>query len=201
MALAQIRPEGLLAAHVSFLLVVPEKVPANPTPEEKIAYDRLALFWEEESGYFKQQSTRPQTLGYSLADSAAGQAMWLYEKYRAWSDNQGEPEDAFTTTQMLDAISIYWFTNSAASSSRMYWEMTHGSQPFAFSAGKVELPMAATRYRKDSVVAAPKAWAEALWPNLYYWNEAEKGNHWGAWEDPGFFSLEMRKRSRIPRGH
>ena len=127
------------------------------------------------AGYFREQATRPQTVSYALADSPVGQAMWLYEKFQAWTDNKGDPEDALAVDQMLDDITLYWLTDTAASSARIYWQNSQG-KPAGFSAGRIELPMAATIFPKE-IYRAPKAWAEAVWPNLIYWNEVDRGGH------------------------
>jgi len=189
-ALGHVRPEGLVAAHMNWPLVFPEKFPDNPTPVEKAAMDAAMKFANEQFGYFKEQATRPQTIGYALADSPAGQATWIYEKFQAWTDNHGEPEDALTIDEMLDDISLYWFTDTAASSARIYWENARNGG--GFDAGRIELPMAATIFPKE-IYRAPKAWAEAHWPNLFYWNEVDKGGHFAAFEQPALFSQEMRK--------
>src|SRR5690349_24175446 len=115
-ALAHQLLQGLIAAHVNWQFVFPEKLPDNPTPAERRAIDRALWFANEQSGYFREQATRPQTIGYPLADSAAGQALWIYEKFQAWTDNRGNPEDELSIDAMLDDISLYWFTDSAASS-------------------------------------------------------------------------------------
>jgi len=104
---------------VNWQFVFPEKLPENPTPAERKAIDRAALFTNDQSGYFREQGTRPQTIGYPLADSAAGQALWIYEKFQAWTDNHGNPEDELSVDAMLDDISLYWFTDTAASSARI----------------------------------------------------------------------------------
>jgi epoxide hydrolase len=127
-ALARLRPPGLIAAHVNWPFVFPSKLPENPTPAEKRAFERAAWFQGEQSGYFREQATRPQTIGYALADSAAGQALWIYEKFQAWTDNRGNPEDALSIDAMLDDVSLYWFTNTAASSARIYWENTQSGR-------------------------------------------------------------------------
>jgi len=196
-ALAQLRPQGLIAAHVNWQFVFPEKLPDKPTPAEKKAMDRASWFANEQSGYFREQATRPQTIGYSLADSAAGQALWIYEKFQAWTDNHGNPEDALSLNAMLDNISLYWFTDTAASSARIYWENTRGG--FATpSRGRIELPMAASVFPHE-IFTPPKAWAEALWPNLFYWNELDKGGHFAAFEQPSLFTDELRKAFRSKR--
>lgn len=189
-ALGHIRPEGLVAAHVNWPLVFPEKFPENPTPEEQRAIEAAGNFANDQFGYFKEQATRPQTIGYALADSPTGQAMWIYEKFQAWTDNDGKVEDVLSRDEMLDDISLYWFTNTAASSARIYWENARNSG--GFDAGRIELPMAATIFPKE-IYRAPKAWAEAHWPNLFYWNEVDKGGHFAAFEQPQLFSEEMRK--------
>jgi pimeloyl-ACP methyl ester carboxylesterase len=195
-ALGHVRPEGLVAAHVNWPLVFPEKFPENPTPEEKAAMDAAMKFANEQFGYFKEQATRPQTIGYALADSPVGQATWIYEKFQAWTDNRGEPEDALTVNEMLDDISLYWFTDTAASSARIYWENARNGG--GFDAGRIELPMAATIFPKE-IYRAPKTWAEAHWPNLIYWNEVDKGGHFAAFEQPDLFAQEMRNAFKTIR--
>jgi pimeloyl-ACP methyl ester carboxylesterase len=197
-ALAHLRPPGLIAAHVNWPFVFPSKLPENPTPAEKRAFERAAWFQGEQSGYFREQATRPQTIGYAVADSAAGQALWIYEKFQAWTDNRGTPEDALSIDAMLDDISLYWFTNTAASSARIYWENTQGGRA-GLSAGRIELPMAASIFPRE-IFCPPREWAEALWPNLFYWNELDKGGHFAAFEQPKLFAAEMRNAFKSRRG-
>jgi pimeloyl-ACP methyl ester carboxylesterase len=197
-ALARQRPAGLIAAHVNWQFVFPEKLPEHPTPAEQKAIDRAALFGNDQSGYFREQGTRPQTIGYSLTDSAAGQAMWIYEKFYSWTDNHGNPEDELSVDAMLDDISLYWFTDTAASSARIYWENTRSGKA-GLSGGRIELPMAASVFPHE-IFCPPKAWAEALWPNLFYWNELDKGGHFAAFEQPKLFTEELRKAFRSRRG-
>ena len=196
-ALAHLRPPGLIAAHVNWPFVFPPKLPENPTPTEKRAFERAAWFLGEQSGYFREQGTRPQTIGYALADSAAGQALWIYEKFQAWTDNRGDPEDTLSIDAMLDDISLYWFTDAAASSARIYWENTRSSRA-SFSAGRIELPMAASIFPRE-IFCPPREWAEALWPNLFYWNELDKGGHFAAFEQPQLFAGEMRNAFKSRR--
>lgn len=196
-ALAHARPEGLIAAHVNWPFVFPATLPANPTPAEKRALDSATRFSDDQSGYFKMQATRPQTIGYALADSPAGQALWIYEKFQAWTDNKGRPEDALALDAMLDDISLYWFTDTAASSARIYWENTRSGLA-SFASGRIDLPMAASIFPHE-IFTPPKAWAEASWPNLFYWNEVERGGHFAAFEQPALFVEEMRKAFRSRR--
>jgi len=182
---------------VNWQFVFPEKLPEKPTPAEQKAIDRAALFANDQSGYFREQGTRPQTIGYPLTDSAAGQALWIYEKFQAWTDNHGNPEDALSVDAMLDDISLYWFTDSAASSARIYWENTRSGKA-GLSGGRIELPMAASVFPHE-IFCPPKAWAEALWPNLFYWNEVDRGGHFAAFEQPKLFTDELRKAFRSRR--
>lgn len=189
-ALGHVRPAGLVAAHVNWPLVIPAQPPATLTPQQQACMAAIGAFLNDQFGYFKQQGTRPQTVGYTLADSPIGQATWIYEKFQAWTDNHGNPEDALSIDQMLDDISLYWFTDSAASSARIYWENTRNGG--GFDAGTIELPMAATIFPRE-IYRAPKDWAQARWPNMFYWNEVDRGGHFAAFEQPQLFAEEMRR--------
>ena len=189
--LAQRKPSGLIAAHVNLPLVFPEETPANPTAEEQNALEDMSLLSRDGSGYAFLQGTRPQTLSYGLADSPVAQAMWIYEKLQAWSDNDGDVQKALSVDSMLDDISLYWFTNTAGSSARFYWEVFRTG--FSnYSAGHIDLPMAATTFPRE-FYHAPRIWAEAAWPNLFYWSSAPHGGHFAAWEQPEIFAAELRK--------
>jgi pimeloyl-ACP methyl ester carboxylesterase len=195
--LAQMRPPGLVAAHTNWPYVFPAQKPAYPTPAEATAYADLQRFLDQQTGYAKEQQTRPQTVGYSLADSPTGQAAWIYEKFQAWTDNHGQPEDALSTDAMLDDITLYWLTDSAASSARFYLENVKPGPP-SYSAGRIELPMAASIFPKE-IYRPPRAWAEALWPNLIHWNELDRGGHFAAFEQPELFVEELRRAFRNTR--
>lgn len=189
--LAQRKPEGLIAAHVNLPLVFPKTAPAKPTPEEQLAFNAMSKLGSEGSAYAIQQGTRPQTLSYGLADSPAAQAMWIFEKLQSWSDNNGNIQDALSIDAVLDDISLYWFTNTAASSARFYWEVFRTG--FSnYSAGQIEIPMAATTFPRE-FYQTPRSWAEAAWQNLYYWGSASRGGHFAAWEQPEIFVAEVRQ--------
>jgi pimeloyl-ACP methyl ester carboxylesterase len=194
--LAKQRPQGLVAAHVNWQFVYDEVPRPNPTAAEKIALDGMSKFTGDGVGYFREMGTRPQTIGYALADSPLGLATWIYEKFQAWTDNRGNPEDALSLEEMLDDISLYWFTNTGASSGRIYWE--NAPQGPGFNFGTIELPMAATVFPHE-IWRAPRAWAEQMWPNLFYWNEVDRGGHFAAFEQPEIFSQELRKAFRSVR--
>jgi len=190
-ALGHLVPPGLAGIHLNWQFVFPTEMPEHLSFEEQRAVDGAKRFLGDGNGYFRQQATRPQTIGYALSDSPAGQAMWIYEKFYSWTDNNGSPEDALSRDQMLDDISLYWFTNTAASSARIYWENKGSS----FSGGKLTLPVAATVFPRE-IYRAPKSWAELTYSNLIYWNEAEHGGHFAAFEQPDIFVEEMRSAFR-----
>lgn len=164
---------------------------ADPTPQEVAAFEALGHYDKWDSGYSKQQSTRPQTIGYGLADSPAGQAAWIAEKMWAWTDCDGHPENALTRDEILDNISVYWFTNSAASSARLYWES------FAdFGEGVVAIPTGCSIFPKE-IIRCSRRWAEQRYTAIGYWNELEKGGHFAAWEQPESYVSEIRSAFRV----
>ena len=215
--MARHAPEGLLGIHVTTLLgaierpptpnmqtAVPPEVanalkngepaPAGLSAEERIAYEGAKNFAARGSGFRAIQGTRPETIGYSLADSPVGLAAWFYEKFAEWTDTDGEPERALTKDEMLDDITLYWLTNTAASSARIYWE----DNAHKTKAGEVSIPAAVSRFPRE-IIPVPRRWAERAYPNLVYFNELEKGGHFAAWEQPELFAGEMRAAFRSLR--
>jgi pimeloyl-ACP methyl ester carboxylesterase len=187
-AIGVIRPAACAAIHVNMPLVFPGLQEAGElTDKEKSYLAGLSYYQEKDSGYSKQQSTRPQSLGYGLVDSPAAQAAWIYEKLWAWTDNQGSPEDALTQDEMLDNIMMYWLPATGASSARLYWE-SFGS----FGSVKLELPAGGSVYPKE-IFRASRRWAEKVWTNIIHWNEMEKGGHFAAWEQPKLYVGEIRE--------
>jgi pimeloyl-ACP methyl ester carboxylesterase len=205
-ALASQRPPGLVAAHVNLPLVAPDVLPSRPSKEEQIALESIDLFLDRKAGYADQMNTRPQTIGYALNDSPLALAMWMYEKFGEWTDNRGHPEDALSRDQMLDDISLYWFTGTGTTSARLYWESCSGKtirEHTFFSSGRasserIELPMAASISPRENYIA-PRAWAEAAWPNLFYWHELDRGGHFAAFEQPELFASEVWQAFRTFR--
>lgn len=192
--LGHMKPQGLAGVHLSWPFVFPETVPGTLTPDEQRAVDAVARFGREESGYLQLQGTRPQTLAYGLADSPAGQAAWIYEKIQAWSDSQGDAQALLGRDAILDNITLYWLTNTAASSGRIYWDNRGGS----FVGGRLDLPVAASVFPHD-IYRAPKSWAQQSYPQLIHWNELPRGGHFAAWEQPALFAQEMRDGFRTLR--
>jgi pimeloyl-ACP methyl ester carboxylesterase len=194
--LAQQKPPGLAAIHLTFPQVAPEKMPATPTEKEARAADQLKRFKDNNFGYFIEQATKPQTVAYGLADSPAGQAAWIYQHFYNVTDNRGNPEDALSFDDMLNEITLYWLTNSAASSARFYLEQRE--QVAKPNLGSVELPVGCSIFPRD-VYQAPRSWAERLFPNLMYWNELDRGGHFASLEQPALFTQELRNCFRSLR--
>ena len=194
-------PEGLLGIHINMPGTLPPDVlrhllnfdpaPTELSDREKIAYDRLLHFYRDGFGYAAMMNQSPQTIGYALADSPVAMAAYYYDKFAEWTDTGGEPEKVLTNDEMLDAISLYWLTNTGTSSSRSYWEGAQaGGGPFnAFDIPT--LPVAVTIFPAE-IYRAPKSWGEKSFGNIIHWNEVEKGGHFAAWEQPELFSAELR---------
>jgi len=158
----------------------------DPTDEEKSALEGLTYYQEWDSGYSKQQSTRPQTLGYGLVDSPVGQMAWIIEKFWSWMDCDGHPENTLTRDELLDNVMLYWLTASGASSARLYWE-SFGS----FGGGdKVELPTGVASFPKE-IIRSPRRWCEESY-NITHWTTMPRGGHFGAFEQPELFINDLR---------
>lgn len=159
----------------------------NPTPAELKALGALKHYQDWDSGYSKQQQTRPQTVGYGLVDSPAGLAGWILEKIWAWTDNAGSPWDALSRDQVLDNIMLYWLPRNGASSARLYWE-SFGS----FAPQEIVIPVAASAFPRE-ILPTPRRWAERNYRQLVHWGDIERGGHFAAWEQPQAFVQELRK--------
>jgi len=159
---------------------------ANPTAEEKQALAALAYHRKWGTGYSKQQSTRPQTLGYGLVDSPVGQLAWIVEKFWAWMDCDGNPENVLTRDELLDNVMVYWVTGTGASSARLYWE--------SFGAwgqmDRVELPTGIAAFPGE-VLGAPRSWCEPVY-NITHWTTMPRGGHFAAFEQPELFVDDVR---------
>ena len=181
--------------HVNMPFAPPTKEALeNPSERDKIAFEGLNYYQEWGSGYSKQQSTRPQTLGYGLVDSPIGQASWIIEKFYEWTDCDGHPENIFTKEELLDNVMFYWLTKSASSSARLYWESfgSFGGNPEE----KLEIPIGCSIFPKE-ISRTPRSWAEQVYSNIVYWNELEKGGHFAAFEQPQIFLDEIRKSFKL----
>jgi pimeloyl-ACP methyl ester carboxylesterase len=193
-------PEGLVGIHMT-LLVTTLGAPTPPpgdTEEERAALDAINTFTTSGFGYFLEQSTRPQTIGYALLDSPVALAAWMldhdtdsyYKISRAFLDD--EPSGNLTRDNILDNITLYWLTGTGASAARWYWELGRAQ---ALAAGQappeVSLPVGFTTFPGE-IFRAPRSWVESSYPNLTYFNEVDKGGHFAAWEEPELFAAELR---------
>jgi pimeloyl-ACP methyl ester carboxylesterase len=181
-------PEHCAGIHLNMPVVAPDpETMSDLTPREQSALASLAHYSEKDSGYSKQQSTRPQTLGYGLVDSPAGQAAWILEKFWSWTDCDGHPENALTRDELLDNVMLYWLPATGASSARLYWE-SFGQPAF----DEVQVPTGCSIFPKE-IIRPSRRWAEKRFRNIVYWNEPEKGGHFAAFEQPETFVNELRE--------
>jgi pimeloyl-ACP methyl ester carboxylesterase len=180
--------------HINLVVAVPDAEMLNDlTPAEKSALDGAAFYDRWDSGYSKQQSTRPQTLGYGLADSPAAQCAWIVEKFYTWTDCDGHPENAIPRDKLLDNVMTYWLTDSGASSARLYWESFN-----QFSFEPVDIPVACSIFPKE-IFRPSRRWAEKQYLDLRHWGEPPRGGHFAAFEQPELFVDEVRAAFRSMR--
>ena len=185
------------AIHLNMPLASPRPEAAkNPTPAEAKALALIKRYGEAESGYAVVQSTRPQTVGYGLVDSPAGQAAWILEKFWAWTDCNGHPENALTRDELLDNVMLYWLPGTGASSARLYWESFRKS--FGPGQPPVPVPTGCSLFAKE-LSQPPREWVERRYSQVNYWNELPKGGHFAAFEQPELFVEEVRKCFRLTR--
>ncbi|WP_349294558.1 epoxide hydrolase family protein [Baekduia alba] len=193
--LAQVDGAHLVGIHLNMVVVGREAIDAAgpPTPQERALLQRYAEHRDKGSAYASQQRTRPQTLGYGLADSPAAQCAWIAEKFHAWTDNDGHPEDAVSRDRLLDNVMLYWLTNAGATSARMYWESFAERE-----LGTIAVPTGASLFPKE-IVPASERWIRHRFPDLRYCNEPDRGGHFAALEQPELFAEEVRAAFRTMR--
>ena len=180
-------PDHCLGIHVNMPI-------GRPNPDQLEDLDEVELeavaarkeYEDWDSGYSKQQSTRPQTLGYGLADSPSGQMAWIVEKFWKWTDNNGHPEDTLSRDELLDNVMLYWIPNNGASSGRIYWESFS-----KFGAGKVDIPTGCSIFPKE-IIRTSQRWAANRYSNITHWNTLERGGHFAAFEVPDLYVDEIR---------
>jgi pimeloyl-ACP methyl ester carboxylesterase len=204
-AMGRQAPRGLVGIHMNLLVTVLAGPQPTESEQERAAADQLATFRTTGFGYFLEQATRPQTIGYALLDSPVALAAWMldhdtdsyYKIARAFVD--GQPAGNLTRDHILDNVSLYWLTGTGASAARAYWESGRAQ---ALAAGQappaVSVPVGFTTF-PDEIFRAPRSWVEKGYPNLTYFNEADKGGHFAAWEEPELFSSEVRAAFRSLR--
>jgi pimeloyl-ACP methyl ester carboxylesterase len=199
-AMGRQAPEGLLGIHMNLLVTVLAGPPSAESEQERAATDQLATFRESGFGYFLEMATRAQTIGYALLDSPVALAAWMldhdtdsyYKISRAFVD--GEPVGNLTRETIVDNITLYWLTGTGASAARSYWEDGRAlaqARASGQAPPEVSLPVGFTTFPGE-LFRAPRSWVENSYPNLTYFNEADKGGHFAAWEEPELFSQELR---------
>lgn len=181
--------------HITLAMQSRPQVTGDPTPEEARALQGAKQYAEAGAGYAQLQATRPQTLGYALTDSPAGQAAWILEKFQAWTDCDGHPENIFSRDELLDNLMVYWVTASAASSARLYWE-SFGKGRRALH--RVDIPTGVAVFPKE-IVTPVRRWMEAQYTDIRHWTEMPRGGHFAAFEQPGLFVEELRTYFRTLR--
>jgi pimeloyl-ACP methyl ester carboxylesterase len=202
-AMARHAPAGLLGIHVNLPATVPadlqnainsgEPAPAGLSDVEKAAFESVSDFSKKRRGYAVMMGTRPQTVGYGLTDSPVGIAAWMVDY------NNGEPQRLLTKDEMLDDITLYWLTNTAISSARLYWENKNAILSAAAQMTvEISIPVGVTVFPGE-IYRAPKTWTQRAYRNLIYFNEVDKGGHFAAWEQPELFSAELRAAFRSLR--
>jgi pimeloyl-ACP methyl ester carboxylesterase len=204
-AMGRQAPEGLVGIHMNLLvtaLAAGGPPVAEPSEKERAALEALATFRTSGSGYFVEQATRPQTIGYALLDAPVALAGWMLDhdtdSYNKISSAflDGQPAGHLTLDRIVDNITLYWLTGTGASAARAYWESGRAA---ALAAGQappeVSIPVGFTTFPGE-IFRAPRSWVEKAYPNLTYFNEVDKGGHFAAWEEPELFAAELRAAFR-----
>jgi pimeloyl-ACP methyl ester carboxylesterase len=190
----------VLGIHLNMVIALPPD-PANPvdglTQEEVVDLMGAQQFMKEETGYQRIQGTKPQTLGYGLNDSPAGLAAWIVEKFRTWSDCDGEVERRFTKDELLTNIMLYWATEAATSSCRLYYEMVHADK-FPPSGVRVDVPTGCAIFPRE-IIKPPRKWAERVF-DVRRWTRMPRGGHFAAMEEPQLLVEDIRAFFRPLRG-
>jgi pimeloyl-ACP methyl ester carboxylesterase len=208
-AMARLAPAGLRGIHINLPAVIPPEIaavlaaggpaPAGLSDQERATFDTLSTAAKMGNrSYATIMGTRPQTIGYALMDSPAGLAAWMlgHPGFTHWTYNSSDPEKS--PDEVLDDISLYWLTNSAVSSARLYWEYGGGRSPTLSAVEKtteISLPVAITVFPGESF-RAPETWARRAYRNLAYFHEVDRGGHFAGWEQPELFSAELRSAFR-----
>jgi pimeloyl-ACP methyl ester carboxylesterase len=193
-ALGMLDREHVNGIHLNMVIALPDPETMDDlTDQERDALDALSFYQQWDSGYSKQQSTRPQTLGYGLVDSPAAQCAWIVEKLYAWSDCDGHPENVFDRDRMLDNVMAYWLPGTGASSARLYWESFNRMR-----VDKVDIPVGCSRFPKE-IFRPSRRWADKQFSDIRYWNEPDRGGHFAAFERPAIYVDEVRAAFRTMR--
>jgi pimeloyl-ACP methyl ester carboxylesterase len=200
-SIGQQDPGHVAGIHLTPPLAPPDRATLdNLTDQERSALASLEHSAEWDSGYSKEHSTRPQTVGYGLVDSPAALCAWIIEKFWAWTDCGGHPENALTRDELLDNLMLYWLPATGASSARLYWESLR--QVNEWISGSVsetiDVPTGCSIFPKE-LQRPSRRWAQRRFPDIRYWNEPSKGGHFAAFEQPELFMNEVRSFFRLVR--
>ncbi len=181
-------PDHCAGIHITLAMGVRPNVEGQPSQEEARALRGIEYYRDWDSGYSKQQSTRPQTVGYGLTNSPSGQAAWILEKFWAWTDCDGNPENVLGRDELLDNVMLYWVTATAASSARLYWQ---SFAPGRRTPHKVTIPTGVAVFPKE-IVPPVRRWMEGTYTDIRHWSEMPKGGHFAAFEQPEAFVRDVR---------
>jgi len=189
-AIAQQKANGLAAIHLNFAQTIPDDIPKDLTPSQKRAVDALKQFRQKDGAYFQLQGTRPQLAGYLLSDSPMAQAAWIYDIFNMGTGATGDPGKFLDRDSMLDEITLYWLTDTGASSARFYLEQVAALGEHS-NPGVVDLPTGVSVFPHD--LPAVHSWAPMFYPKLFYWHELDRGGHFAQLEVPELFVDELRR--------
>jgi len=193
-ALAAGHPAHLAGIHLNMPIVIPDPdTMVDLSESEMAALGSFEHYQRWESGYSAQHASRPQTVGYGLADSPVGQMAWIVEKFWAWTDCDGDPLNVLTSDELLDNVMAYWLTNSAASSARLYWESFHD-----LDVREISVPTGCSIFPHE-IFRTSRRWAEKRFTDLRHFGELDKGGHFAAFEQPELFVAEVRESFRTMR--
>jgi epoxide hydrolase len=194
------------AAHVAGIHLTPPLAPPDPatfhdlTERERAALASLEYSAEWDSGYSREHATRPQTIGYALVDSPAALCAWIIEKFHAWTDCDGHPENVLTRDELLDNLMLYWLPRTGASAARLYWESIGQVNEWISGSARdtVAVPTGCSIFPKE-LQRPSRRWAEKRFLDIRYWNEPPRGGHFAAFEQPELFVDEVRSVFRLVR--
>lgn len=192
--LAHRHSDRIAGVHLNMVVVPPDPdTMGELTEREQAALDANKHYTERDSGYLKQQATRPQTLGYGLVDSPAGQCAWIVEKFWSWTDCDGDPLTVLSRDELLDNVMLYWLPATGASAARLYWE--------SYTAGPrepVNVPAGCSIFPKE-IIRPSRRWAANHFADLRFWDEPARGGHFAAFEQPTIFVEQVRSFFRLVR--
>ncbi|MFI5046768.1 MAG: epoxide hydrolase family protein [Acidimicrobiia bacterium] len=193
-SLGVLHADAVVGIHLNMVVASPDPETMDDlTEEEQASIATMAHYNDAESGYMRQQSTRPQTLGYGLVDSPAAQCAWIVEKFRAWTDSDGDPLNVLTRDELLDNVMLYWLPGTGASSARLYWESAGSGR-----VGQVTVPTGCSIFPKE-IIRPSRRWAEKVYLDIRWWEYLDTGGHFAAFEQPAAFVDQVRSFFRLVR--